>query len=124
MLYLFRLQIFRQPAVTRNPTEGKEDVMEGEVLGGKGISMELLHKRLGHTSQGGMKTWLKEHGISHQTIPARSPQSNGVAERMNRSLQDRARSMLVGAGLGSGSHRYRIIHQEQGSGCGFEQNTR
>ena len=46
--------------------------------------------------------WLREHGILHQTIPARSPQSNGVAERMNRTLQDRARSMLVGAGLGGG----------------------
>ena len=44
--------------------------------------------------------WLKEHGIVHQTIPARSPQSNGVCERMNRTIQDRARSMLVGAGLG------------------------
>ena len=49
-----------------------------------------------------LETWLKEHGITHQTIPARSPQSNGVAERMNRTLQDRARSMLVGAGLGGG----------------------
>ena len=49
-----------------------------------------------------LETWLKEHGIMHQTIPARSPQSNGVAERMNRTLQDRARSMLVGAGLGGG----------------------
>ena len=49
-----------------------------------------------------LETWLKAHGITHQTIPARSPQSNGVAERMNRTLQDRARSMLVGAGLGGG----------------------
>ena len=32
--------------------------------------------------------WLKEHGILHQTIPARSPQSNGVSERMNRTEQD------------------------------------
>ena len=46
--------------------------------------------------------WLKEHGILHQTIPARSPQSNGVSERMNKTIQDRARSMLVGAGLGGG----------------------
>lgn len=46
--------------------------------------------------------WLREHGIIHQTIPARSPQSNGVCERMNRTIQDRARSMLVGAGLGGG----------------------
>ena len=215
-----------------NVREEMEGEMEGEILGGKGISMELLHKRLGHTSQGGMErlvreqmvrgleegmkgdfgmcrgcklgkssekshprksqeyrateplelvhtdiagpfnpkaiggggsqynlvviddfsrkswtiplrkksdtkvalkqwitvnenqsgkkvkklrsdnggeyidgeleTWLKEHGILHQTIPARSPQSNGIAERMNRTLQDRARSMLVGAGLGGG----------------------
>ena len=46
--------------------------------------------------------WLREHGIVHETIPARSPQSNGVCERMNRTIQDRARSMLVGAGLGGG----------------------
>ena len=46
--------------------------------------------------------WLREHGIVHQTTPARSPQSNGVCERMNRTIQDRARSMLVGAGLGGG----------------------
>lgn len=49
-----------------------------------------------------LEIWLRGHGIEHQTIPARSPQSNGVAERMNRTLQDRARSMLVGAGLGGG----------------------
>ena len=30
--------------------------------------------------------WLKEHGILHQTILARSPQSNGVSERMNRTI--------------------------------------
>ena len=46
--------------------------------------------------------WLKEHGILHQKNPARSPQSYGVSERMNRTIQDRARSMLVGAGLGGG----------------------
>ena len=46
-----------------------------------------------------LEAWLREHGIEHRTIPARSPHSNGVAERMNRTLRDRARSMLVGAGL-------------------------
>ena len=39
--------------------------------------------------------WLRKHGIVHQTIPARSPQSNGACERMNRTIHDRARSMLV-----------------------------
>ena len=42
----------RPALVCKGLNDGRE--MEGEVLGGKGISMELLHKRLGHTSQGGM----------------------------------------------------------------------
>ena len=42
-------------------TDGvKRRLVEGEVLGGKGISMELLHKRLGHTSQGGMERLVRE----------------------------------------------------------------
>ena len=34
--------------------------MEGEILGGKGITMELLHRRLGHTSPGGMERLVRE----------------------------------------------------------------
>ena len=49
-----------------------------------------------------LETWLREHRIQHQKIPARSPQSNGVSKRMNRTVQDRARSMMWGAGLGGG----------------------
>ena len=40
--------------------------------------------------------------MDHLKIPKESPQSNGVAERMNRALQDRAKSMLHGSGLGGG----------------------
>ena len=56
----------------------------------------------GENIDASLETWLKEHGITHRTIPTRSPQSNGVAERMNITLHDKARSMLVGAGLGGG----------------------
>ena len=38
----------------------KDEEMEGEALGGKDISMELLHKRLGHTSQRGMERLVRE----------------------------------------------------------------
>ena len=38
----------------------EHEEIEGEVLGGKGISMELLHKRLQHTSQGGMERLVRE----------------------------------------------------------------
>ena len=31
--------------------------------------------------------WLKLKGVKHQTTPPRTPQSNGVAERMNRTLR-------------------------------------
>ena len=39
---------------------GEEDgYMEGEVLGETGVQMELLHRRLGHTSQSGMERLVK-----------------------------------------------------------------
>ena len=34
--------------------------LEGEVLGGKGITMELLQRRLGHISQGGLERLVRE----------------------------------------------------------------
>lgn len=40
------------------------------------------------------KNYLSEHGIIHQTTIPYSPQQNGVAERMNRTLLDLVRSML------------------------------
>ena len=50
-----------------------------------------------------LSDWLKLKGVKHETTPPRTPQSNGVAERMNRTLQERARSMMHHAGLGGGS---------------------
>lgn len=42
---------------------------------------------------------LKKAGIHHQKSIPYSPQQNGVAERMNRTLQERARCMVFDAGL-------------------------
>ena len=42
----------------------------------------------------------KECGIARQKTTPYTPQQNGVAERMNRSLMEKARSMLSSAGLG------------------------
>lgn len=39
--------------------------------------------------------WLKERGIIHEITTAYSPESNGRAERLNRTLIDMARSMLL-----------------------------
>jgi hypothetical protein len=43
--------------------------------------------------------WYTEHGIDPQTTTAHTSQSNGVAERMHRTLMDRTRTVLSAAGL-------------------------
>lgn len=43
--------------------------------------------------------FLRKHGIEHQTSTPYSPQQNGLAERMNRSLVERAKCMLFDANL-------------------------
>jgi hypothetical protein len=48
-----------------------------------------------------LKDYFEEHGIHHQlSVPGNSPQ-NGVAERMNRTLRDKAKCMLSESGLPS-----------------------
>ena len=42
----------------------------------------------------------KKCGIARQKTAPYTPQQNGVAERMNKTLMKRARSMLSGAELG------------------------
>jgi len=46
--------------------------------------------------------FLSEEGIGKETTTAYSPQSNGVAERFNRTLLEGVRSMLHGSGLSKG----------------------
>lgn len=41
----------------------------------------------------------KQHGIDQQNTTPYMPQQNGVIERMNRTLLEKARSMLSDAGL-------------------------
>ena len=43
--------------------------------------------------------YLKEKGIQHQLSVPRTPQQNGVSERMNRTIQEAARSMMCHANL-------------------------
>ena len=46
------------------------------------------------------KKYLEEHGIHHQATTAYSPQQNGVAERMNRTLGNLVLSMLHHKNIG------------------------
>ncbi len=47
-----------------------------------------------NTCQMNFVRYLAEHGIHHQLTVAYTPQQNGVAERMNRTLMNLVRSML------------------------------
>src|SRR4051812_48430507 len=56
------------------------------------------------------KEYLARHGIKHQlSIPGR-PEQNGVAERMNRTLMDRARSIRLQAGMPEGLWAEAVNH--------------
>ena len=46
--------------------------------------------------------WLRQKGIEHGLSVAYTPEQNGAAERLNRTLLERARAMLQDAGLPHG----------------------
>ena len=45
------------------------------------------------------QNYLKEKGIRHETTVLHSPQQNGIAERINRTLQEAALSMILHVGV-------------------------
>ncbi|CAI7816390.1 unnamed protein product, partial [Closterium sp. NIES-53] len=44
------------------------------------------------------RSWLKRHGIKQQLTTVYTPQSNGVAERANRTIIEGGRTILVDSG--------------------------
>jgi len=46
-----------------------------------------------------LETWCNEHGIEIRLTAPYSPSQNGVAERMNRTIEELARAMLTGQDL-------------------------
>lgn len=68
-----------------NTTESKVKAVRSD-QGGEYISTEL-------------KEYFKEKGIDHQMTTAYSPQSNGKAERLNRTLLEKTRALLSEANL-------------------------
>ena len=57
----------------------------------------------GEFTSAALCTWLKEKGVNQEFTPSRTPQANGVAKRMNRTLQKMARSMMQSTGFGGRS---------------------
>ena len=54
--------------------------LEGEVLGGKGVTMDLLHRRLGHTSQGGLERLVREQLVRGLEVGIHRCWSGAVAK--------------------------------------------
>ena len=63
--------------------------------------MQVRSDRGGEFLAERLTTWFAELGVVHQLSIRNTPQQNGVAERYNRTLCDRARSMLLASGLPS-----------------------
>ncbi|CAI6012173.1 unnamed protein product [Closterium sp. NIES-65] len=67
---------------------------------------ECVVKRI-RTDRGGeflgaeITAWLKKQGIQRELTTAYTPQSNGVAERANRTILETARALLIESGLGN-----------------------
>lgn len=49
-----------------------------------------------------MSDFLRKNGITHQTTVPHTPQQNGVSERVNRSIVEKARCLLFESGLSGG----------------------
>ena len=59
----------------------------------------LRTDRGGEYLSNAFKAYLARQGIEHQLTVAGTPEQNGAAERLNRTLEERARSMLAESGL-------------------------
>ena len=57
-----------------------------------------------------LQTWYTEHGITVQTTAPYSPSQNGIAERMNRTLVELARTMLRGQNVPEFLWEYAVAH--------------
>ena len=53
----------------------------------------------GEYCSGIFRDFLKEQGIVHQFTIAYTPEQNGIAERANRTLEEKTRALLKEAGL-------------------------
>ncbi|GJP55917.1 hypothetical protein CLOM_g14932, partial [Closterium sp. NIES-68] len=59
---------------------------------------------------GDLTAWLKKQGIEHQLTTSYTPQSNGVAERANRTILETARALLIESGLGNSTWPHAVRH--------------
>nr|KYP31853.1 Retrovirus-related Pol polyprotein from transposon TNT 1-94 [Cajanus cajan] len=59
-----------------------------------GRKLKCIRTDNGGEYLGPFEYYCKTHGIRHEKVPPKTPQMNGVAERMNRTIAEKVRSML------------------------------
>ncbi|WVY96494.1 hypothetical protein V8G54_028645 [Vigna mungo] len=64
-----------------------------------GKKLRCLRSDNGGKYRGPFEHYCKAHGIRHEKVPPKTPQMNGVAERFNRTIAEKVRSMLSHAKL-------------------------
>jgi hypothetical protein len=60
-----------------------------------GHKFKAIRTDRGKECQGPLEGWLKDRGIQHQTSAAHTPQQNGRAERINRTLIEKTHAMRM-----------------------------
>ena len=94
------VMLLKNKAEAEDRLEEWKALMENE----RGLKLGRLRTYNGGEFTGAaLRIWLKEKGVNREFTPPRTPQANGVAERMNRTLQEMARSMMHATRLGEGS---------------------
>ena len=96
---------FSRSYFMKHKAEALDKFKEFKVLAEKesGMTIKALRSdRGGEYMSEEFTDFLKEYGIRAESTAAYSPQQNGVAERLNRTLCEAARSMLIHAGLSNG----------------------
>ena len=63
--------------------------------------LKLRSDNGGELTSNAFKSWLAFNGVEQQTTPPRSPESNGMAKRFNRFLQDKAKTIMAATSLPS-----------------------
>ena len=93
----------------------KSEVVDGLKMFVERAEVETNHRVVSLDSDGGgeyiagaLQQYLKDKGIRHEMTTPDTPQHNGVAERMNRTLLDKVRAMLADAALPD-TYRYNAI---------------
>nr|KYP45754.1 Retrovirus-related Pol polyprotein from transposon TNT 1-94 [Cajanus cajan] len=78
-----------------------------------GKKLKHIHTDNGGEYCGPFDVYCKQHGIAHEKTPLKTPQLNGLAERMNKTLLERVRCMLSDAKLPKhfwGEALYTTVH--------------